>query len=103
MLQEVRWHGSYVTACDRQTAQQDFCACVRVCADGHVVSAPQDGLVQAAALREGFQRFLHQDRHQEGGQVSDGRMRITSHKGTRKGKGHWRWRGGRGRGGIGVE
>lgn len=47
------------------------------CADGHAVSAPQDGLVQAAALREGLQRFLHQDRHQEGGQVSGRKMRIT--------------------------
>lgn len=84
-----RWNdsGSYVTPCDRQTDRQadwqaDRQTEQRVgCLYFHVVSAlsvsPQDGLVQAAALREGLQRFLHQDRHQEGSQVSGGRVWKT--------------------------
>lgn len=58
---------------DRQTDVTDWAAgfCWRACC----VSL-QDGLVQAAALWEGFQCLLHQDRHQKGSQVSDGRMHI---------------------------
>lgn len=54
----------------RQTEQQVFVLC-----DERVCVSLQDGLVQAAALREGLQRFLHQDRHQKGHQVSGGRVK----------------------------
>lgn len=71
LQQEVS--GSYVTW---QTEQQGFslcvCGCVFLAWLPSCVS-PQDGLVQAAAFREGLQRLLHQDRHQKGSQVSEGK------------------------------
>lgn len=61
---EARWRSSYVTACDSSRFVMTSVPCL----------PSQDGLVQTAALREGFQRLVHQDRHQKGSQVSDGRM-----------------------------
>lgn len=54
--------GIFVAVCDERVVSVSLC---------------KDGLVQAAALREGLQRFLHQDRHQKGSQVSDVRMKHT--------------------------
>lgn len=71
---EACWHSCYVTVRDRQADTADWAA--GFCAVGwaYCVSL-QDGLVQAAAVWEGLQRFLHQDRHQKGRQVSDGRVK----------------------------
>lgn len=73
--QEVKWHSSYVTVHDRQTWQTEQQVLVLVTLWRPLLCLPrQDGLVQAAALREGVQRFVHQDCHQKGSQVSDRRM-----------------------------
>lgn len=64
---------AYVTSCDRQTepAEQSRAAAFLSRAPWRVRCVSlQDGLVQAAALREGLQRLLHSHRHQEGSQVS---------------------------------
>lgn len=64
--------------CDRQMSQTDQLVGHFSCAVVSVLSASlQDGMVQAAALREGLQRFLHQGRHQEGSQVSGSRLQHT--------------------------
>lgn len=65
----------------RQTDVTDWAAVVSVCVlwSSSRVS-PQDGLVQAAALRKGLQRLLHQNGQQKGSQVSDGRRHVTRNK-----------------------